>query len=250
MKIGVNGRFLLKPFTGIGQHTINLVKELAKIDSKNQYVFFVPEKISENIAGLFSKNVEFKILHEAKIPSAGAKKIWWEQIQLTKELLKGRFDVAFFPYPSNPWTKDFYKKNIKVAVTVHDCLPWKYKHYTGGVLSRMQHSQAKKATSFADIIFTVSETSKKEIIDICHILSGKISVIYNDASDIFKKPSNPIFANEILSKFGLQKNHFFFYCGGYDERKNVLKLVDGYCDFFIIISYKSTIAVHKLEKMF
>jgi len=231
MKIGINGRFLLKPFTGIGQHAINLVKELAKIDLKNHYVFFVPEKVSENVLELFPENVEFKILNERKIPSAGAKKVWWEQIQLPKELLKGNFDIAFFPYPSNPWTKDFYKKNIKVAVTIHDCLPWKYKHYTGGVLSRMQHAQAKKAASYADIIFTVSETSKKEIVDICKVDSSKISIIYNDAAEIFKKPSDPIFTNEILAKFGLQKDHFFFYCGGYDERKNVLKLVDGYSTF-------------------
>ncbi|MFA6917660.1 MAG: glycosyltransferase family 1 protein [Candidatus Gracilibacteria bacterium] len=231
MKIGINGRFLLKPFTGIGQHTINLIKELAKIDAKNQYVFFVAGEVPAKIAELFPKNVEIRVLREKKLPSAGAKKVWWEQIQLPKILTEEKFDIAYFPYPINPWTKDFYKNGPKIVVTVHDCLPWKYKHYTGGVLSRMAHEQAKKATSKADIILTVSQVSKKEISDICEIDPKKISVIHNDAGDVFKKPSDPILTNEILGKYGLQMERFFFYCGGYDERKNVPKLINEYADF-------------------
>jgi glycosyltransferase involved in cell wall biosynthesis len=231
MRIGINGRFLLKPFTGIGQHTINLVKELAKIDLKKEYVFFVMEKVGKEVTGLFSKNVKFVILPEKKMPSAGAKKVWWEQIQLPEILLKEKFDVAFFPYPSNPWTNDFYKKGIKTFVTVHDCLPWKYKHYTGGILSRMAHEQSKKAVSKADVVFTVSETSGKEIVKICKVKESRVFVIYNDAGDIFKKAEDQKLAKKILTKFGIKKNEFIFYCGGFDERKNVEKLVEEYSEF-------------------
>lgn len=243
IKIGINGRFLSKPFTGIGQHTINLIKELAKIDMKNEYIVFAHENVPINIRKEFPKNVEIRILHEKKIPSAGARKVWWEQIQLTKILKKEKFDIAYFPYPSNPWTKDFYGEGMRVFVTVHDCLPWKYKHYNGGILSRTYNNQCKKAVGKADKIFTVSKTSKKEISEICKIDSDKIFVIYNDAGDIFKKhegdagettSSRTIFENDtpkILEKFALQKNRFFFYCGGYDERKNVSKLVKEYETF-------------------
>lgn len=231
MKIGINGRFLLKPFTGIGQHTINLVKELAKIDPKKQYVFFVPKKVDHNIEKLFPKNVEIHVIPEKKLPSGGARKTWWEQIQLPEILAKDKFDIAYFPYPSNPWTKDFYKKGIKTVVTVHDCLPWKYKHYTGGVLSRMYNKQCKKAVNKADVIFTVSRTSKKEIMEICKADKHKVFVVYNDSSETFKTPADQHFADSVLDKFALQSERFFFYCGGYDERKNVLKLIKEYSDF-------------------
>lgn len=231
VKVGINGRFLLKPFTGIGQHTINLVKELAKIDLKNEYVFFAQEKVSKEVAGLFSKNVKFMVLPEKNIPSAGAKKVWWEQIQLPEVLLKEKFDVVFFPYPSNPWTNDFYKKGIRVAVTVHDCLPWKYKHYTGGILSRMAHKQSKKAVDKADIVFTVSETARQEILEICKARTSRVFVIYNDASDVFKKTVDISLTTKILPKFGLKKDEFLFYCGGFDERKNVQKLAEEYSKF-------------------
>ena len=231
MKIGINGRFLLKPFTGIGQHTINLIKELANIDVKNDYVIFVPHEISLETYKTFPKNVDIRLLKEKKLPSAGAKKTWWEQVQLPEILKKENFEIAYFPYPCNPWTKDFYGKGMRVVVTVHDCLPWKYKHYNGGIFSKTYNNQCKKAVNKADFVFTVSETSKKEISNICKVDSKKISVIYNDAGETFKRPSSKDFSEKILEKFGLQKNQFFFYCGGYDERKNVPKLVKEYSDF-------------------
>ncbi len=61
MKIGVNARLLAKPFTGIGQYTRNLFKELAEIDSETQYILVVPEKIPQEIERKFPKNVTVKI---------------------------------------------------------------------------------------------------------------------------------------------------------------------------------------------
>ena len=60
MKIGVNARFLNKPFTGIGQYTQNLLKHLAELDSGNEYVFVVNEELDERIKSEFPKNVSFK----------------------------------------------------------------------------------------------------------------------------------------------------------------------------------------------
>lgn len=228
MKIAINGRFLLKPFTGIGQYTINLAKELAKIDSKNQYVFFVPEKVLGTVKEVFPKNVEFHVLPEKKIPGAGARKTWWEQIQLPEVVLKDGFEMALFPYPSNPWTKDFYKSGVKTVVTVHDCIPWKHKEYHHGILSKLYHAQTKKAVNKSNLILTVSENSKKEITHICQTDPKKIQVIYNDASDNYKTHSEEETSKRVLSAFGLEKSRFFLYCGGYDERKNVERLIAEY----------------------
>jgi len=61
MKIAINGRFLLKPFTGIGQVTKNLFGNLAKMDRENEYVFVVPSAVSDEIAAGFSDNVKIEI---------------------------------------------------------------------------------------------------------------------------------------------------------------------------------------------
>lgn len=231
MKIGINARFLSKPFTGIGQYTKNLFTELAKIDSGNQYIFVTYEEIPAEIKKDFPKNAEIRIIKEKSLGSAGIKKTWWEQISLPKFFIKEKVDIAFFPYPSNPWTKDFYKKGIKVFVTVHDTIPWTHKNYSSKMLSRLYHSQTRKAVNKADIVLTVSNYSKQEIEKVCHTDSNKIYVIYNDADDIYKSKIESEFEDEILEKFKLVKDGFLLYCGGYDERKNIDKLVHEYSNF-------------------
>lgn len=217
MKIGVNAKFLTKPYTGIAQYTRNLFAHLAKIDKKNRYILVVPEKVD----GMkFPKNISIKILPENHIGSAGMRKTWWEQVTVPKYFKKNKFEVAFFPYPCNPWANDWKKNKIKTIVTVHDCIPWMLKEYRKGFLSRMYHYQTKKAVKNADIVFTVSKASKEDIVKVCGVNNKKVHVVYNDADDIFKKP--------ISEKLNLKKHGFFLYVGGYDVRKNVKYLVDEY----------------------
>ncbi|MEK7672766.1 MAG: glycosyltransferase family 1 protein [Patescibacteria group bacterium] len=225
MKIGVNARLLTRPFTGIGQYTKNLFKELAKLDLSNQYILVVPEQVESKIAAQFSKNVEIKILPEKKLPSAGMRKTWWEQIQLPKFFKEKKVDLAFYTYPSNPWAQDWYKNGIKTVVTVHDCIPWMNKHYRPGVLSKMYHAQGKKAVAKADLVLTVSGESMKDIVEVCRVDKKKIEVLYNDADDVYKEIPHERSVKEALERFSLKKDKFFLYVGGYDERKNVAYLL-------------------------
>lgn len=231
MRIGVNARLLTKPFTGIGQYTRNLFRELAKIDSENEYILVVSDKIDPGIEMEFPKNVRIKVISEPKIGTAGMKKTWWEQMTVPEFFEKEKVDIAFFPYPSNPWTKDFYKKNIKTIVTVHDCIPWMHKSYRRGLLPKLYHSQTKKAVKLSDIVFTVSEVSKKEIIKTCDVENKKIHVFYNDASDAYKKPLFKKYVEDILGRFSLNGGKFFLYVGGFDERKNIEYLKEEYSLF-------------------
>ncbi|MFH1218370.1 MAG: glycosyltransferase, partial [Candidatus Peregrinibacteria bacterium] len=210
MKIGVNARWLIKPFTGIGQYTENLFRELAKIDSGNEYVLVVPEEVDVK----FGKNVRVEILKEKRLGTAGMKKTWWEQIQVPEFFLKEKVDVVFFTYPCNPWSGDWYKKGVKTIVTVHDCIPWVRKEYRRGVLSKMYHRQTRKAVGKADVVLTVSESSKKEIVKICDVGKGKVKVVYNDAGDVYKKSGGD--DKKVLEKWGLKKDKYFLYVGGYD----------------------------------
>jgi len=231
MKIGINARFLGKPYTGIGQYTLNIIRELSDADPNNEYILVVSEEIGRE--NKFPANVRTHVIHEIKRGTAGMKKTWWEQISVPSFFEKEKVDIAFFPYPSNPWFGTFYnhKKKIKTVVTVHDTVPWENKNYRKGVLSKLYHFQSKKAVKKADIVLTVSNYSKSRIEKVCHILPAKIKVIYNAANEIFTGPAEEKITNAIMEKFGLRKNKFFLYCGGYDERKNVRKLIEEYLSF-------------------
>jgi len=222
VKIGVNARLLAKPNTGIGQWTWNIFEELGKI-SKDEFVLVVPEKVDAK----FSGNVKVVVLPERKRGTAGMRKTWWEQVQVPEFFQKEKVDVAIFSYPCNPWTGDFYKKGMKTVVAVHDTIPWTMREYRRGVLSKMYHGQTRRAVARADMIVTVSENSKKEIVEICKVPAEKVFVIYNDAAEVYKKKSD----DEALKEFGVEKRKYLIYCGGYDARKNVTDLLKQYAVF-------------------
>ena len=100
-KIGVNARFLSKPFTGIGQHTKYLFEALAKQNQDVQFILVTPDKVEVN----FPKNVSVHVLPEKFPGTSGMRKTFWEQKQLPDFFLKQNVDVVHFPYPSNPWKK-------------------------------------------------------------------------------------------------------------------------------------------------
>lgn len=239
MKIGVNARFLGKPYTGIGQYTLNMVKELADADSGNEYVLIVPEDIGRG--NKFPANVRTHVLPEMRRGMAGMKKTWWEQISVPSFFEKEKVDMAFFPYPSNPWFSSFYKRKrkIKTIVTVHDTVPWENRKYRRGVLSKLYHFQSKKALKKVDLVLTVSDYSKRRIEKVCHIPAAKIEAIHNAASEVFMGPTDEDVENRVLEKFRLRKAQFFLYCGGYDERKNVKKLIEEYLTFADSLAKKS-----------
>lgn len=235
MKIGVNAAPLLRPHTGIGQYTLNLLKELTVLDKENQYILAVPSEVAVDggVAVDFPENVTVEVLPERGFGGAGVRKTWWEQVIVPEFFIDREVDVAFFPYPCNPWSKSWYKRGIRTIVTVHDCIPWVDRDYRRGILSAMYHARSRKSVALADAVLTVSEVSKREIVEVCGVETDKISVVYNDAGPEFKKAVDEEVLMDVLGRFGLHPGEFFLYCGGYDRRKNVEYLVSEFlsCDF-------------------
>ena len=93
MIIGVNARFLTKPYTGIGQHTHNLFDELAKQNPNDEFILVTPEKPEGYEHFDIYKNLEIVVLPEKMIGTAGMKKTYWEQVQVPNFLLKQGAEV-------------------------------------------------------------------------------------------------------------------------------------------------------------
>ena len=94
MRIGIDCRLWHQ--TGVGRYISNLVINLKKIDSKNDYVLFVRKEDSKNISSLV-QNPKWKIVETD---------INWhsiaEQINFPKILEKEDLDLMHFPYFSLP----------------------------------------------------------------------------------------------------------------------------------------------------
>ncbi len=221
--IGVNARFLTRPYTGIGIHTSYLFAALAKQNPDVRFLLAVPHAPSHAVYAGLPANAEIQIVSEKFPGSSGLKKTFWEQFQLPAFFRKKKVDLMHFPYPSNPW----FKPKIPVCVTVHDTIPWELPAYHKSWLTRLYQNRAKNALKKADHIFTVSLASKQQILHLLPILKNKISISYNAPPPIFQQQFSPQLKQQILKKYSLAENEpYFLYVGGFDERKNVRTLVE------------------------
>jgi len=214
MRIGINARFIAKPYTGIGQYSYNLLKALSKLDLVNEYFLFTNELIE------FPLPENFKQIRvpEKSYNSESLRKVNWEQVLVPQEMKKWKIDLAHFLYPSNPSSS----LGIPTIVTVHDMIPWRLREYNSRLRSKFYHFNAKRAIKKADHIITVSDFSKSEIEDVMKIKENNISVTHL-AAPMTSTDGIPVDMN--------LRRDFLIYVGGYDPRKNVPMLMMAYQKF-------------------
>lgn len=225
MKIGIQGWFLNHPNTGIGQYCLNLLSALSDVDNKNEYTIVTAQPIKLKLGSNF-KVVTLPISN--KIPSSSLKKIWWEQIQVTKFFKTQKMDLVFYPYPANPWVSN----KIPSIVTIHDTIPWDRREYAPTLTSRLKHKQSKKALKKASGIVCVSQTTKNDLLRHVPSLSKiPIEVIHNGVAPALSKPLIPKNRESILNRYQLAGKKYFLYVGGYDERKNIHSILQAFLKY-------------------
>jgi glycosyltransferase involved in cell wall biosynthesis len=218
MKVGINGRFLCEPYTGIGQYTENLLNAMAKLRSDIEWVIVVPTVPPKSVR-LPKKARLFVLSEKEKIPTTSLRKFHWEQVQVPAIFKQEEVDVAHYPYPCNP---RLGRKTAKTIVTVHDIIPWVRPEYRRRLRTRLYQKNAKKALARADHIISVSETTAIALSDHIRYPYERIKIIHEDAS--------PIFSKKRLPK-PKSARPYFLYVGGYDKRKNVPKLVEAFQEY-------------------
>ncbi|MBU0981536.1 glycosyltransferase family 4 protein [Patescibacteria group bacterium] len=202
MKLGFQGWFLLEPYTGIGQHSIGLLRALAK---QKSVTCTVPVPKKTKIEGIPSSWL--KVLKpKSWIPSRGLKKWYWEAVQVPQFFEKQSLDWEYYPYPC-PIPK--YSPTLR-ALTVHDLIAWQDPRYTPSKLKSVYYRFARHSIVRADQIFTVSQTVKEEL----GLPNAK--VIYNAAPPAPKKSTASPHPSSLV------------YLGGFDIRKNVPLLLEAY----------------------
>ena len=152
-KIGIDARFCTISSTGIGRHTEELIRYLAKFDKNNNYTVFLTSKVAPSFKDLPSN---FS-LETVSIPHYS----WQEQIIFPWKLWRGNFDLMVFPHFNFPL---LYMR--KFVVTIHDLT---LHFYPGAKKTSWWHLVAYKflisqVAKRSEHIFAVSENTKKDLI--------------------------------------------------------------------------------------
>lgn len=134
------------------------------------------------------------------------------------------FDVVHYANYALPKK---HPKGTLVAVTVHDlaafsqrqALPWLYAAYN--------RLMVRRAMARADIILTVSNAMRDEIVARFPKAADRVMAVYPGHYTAAIGDTIPaIYENEALA--GLEKRKFFLYMGTIEKRKNVAELIAAY----------------------
>lgn len=267
MLIGIDASRANRKFKGGTEwYSYYLIRELAKIDSKNQYILYSDKPLAGGLADLTDENytappgrVDSYGWQEIKSPFGNFRvKIlkWpfiylWTQIRLSYEMLAHRVNILFVPAHTLPIIHP--KKSI---VTIHDIGFERFaKLYssdrigpTSGLIAEAfnflaklftwgkfhpnvleYHSWSTKfALERAKIIIAVSEFTKQEMVDFYKADAGKIKVVHNGYNNELYRPINDQEKiKQVLNKYDI-KTPYIFYAGRLEKKKNTAKLVEAY----------------------
>ncbi len=213
VKIAIDAR-MIGPFRhGIARYAYNLIKGLSDIDTRNDYVLlsnntFLNDFVSSR--GNFSLKVTSLKLYGIR-----------EQVFLPRLLQKEKIDIFHATSFACP-----VSASCKVIMTIHDLIHVLFQEETS-VARKIYYSYiVRKAAGNASRIVTVSESSKRDIINYLSLSPEKIVVTYNAVDEIFKK-SNEDNVDEIKERFGIN-GKFILYVGNLKPHKNVRMLIEAY----------------------
>ncbi|MFZ7121894.1 MAG: glycosyltransferase family 4 protein [Eubacteriaceae bacterium] len=209
----IDGRMITKELHGIARYTYELINR-GSISNKIRYSVLTND--IKNTREIFNNNKEIRFIQmRSKFLSIG------EQIELPYIINKYK-NTAIFHSPSfvsSPLIK------TKMVMTVHDLNHIKFSQFYSRFHKFYYKYIVKPSAKKSERIITVSNFSKKEIIEWLNYSSeNKIIVTYNGIDEKFKEIKDKKLQDEIKIKYNLPEK-YILYIGNLKQHKNVETLI-------------------------
>jgi glycosyltransferase involved in cell wall biosynthesis len=148
----------------------------------------------------------------------------WEQLTGPAAARKAGVDILHVPYFAPPLFP-----RTPTVVTIHDVIPLHLPLYRAGARVEAYMRLAARAAHHADLVITVSQHARQDIIDTLKLPAERVRVIYPAVSDELRPITDPGVLKAARARYGLGER-YIFYLGGLDQRKNVPQLVRAFAE--------------------
>lgn len=228
MKIGIDGR-AAKWYrgTGIGTYTYQLINCLNRIDNINKYLLFMPENCKYDMA--LKENFHLNNITE------GNESNFWDEVNIPN-ILKDK-NIELYHVPQNGVGLPADKK-CRFVITLHDVIPYKMPETVSDRYLKIFSDHIPKIISECDGIITVSNYSKKDIIETFNFPENKVYVTHLASEDIYR-PLDKRVSRYIAEKYYSIQGDFILYVGGFSPRKNIVGLIESFSK--LLCSYKKDV---------
>lgn len=224
MKIGIEGqRLYRKKKHGMDMVALELIKNLQKIDTQNEYVIFVkPDE--DNTCIPAAPNFKIVELDGGPYPT-------WEQIALPRAAEKEGCDLLHCTSNTAP-----IKCKVPLIITLHDIIylesislfkksgTW-YQKFGNMYRRLVVPTVVKKSRK----VVTVSNFEKDRIRNFMG-LKDNLTAIYNGVGEHFVKITDEKVLLEAKQEYNLPDN-FMFFLGNTDPKKNTPNVLKAFAEF-------------------
>lgn len=214
MKIGINASFIRKLGTGIGQVSLNFIKELAKTNTSDTFFLYLEEPLKEKLD--LPTNFKIRVFLPAWKRDDLIRKVWWEKFLLPTQAQKDKCEVFISLYQS----PTILPENIFHMMIVHDIIPEIFPEYLNNQRKKIYQKLTNSAIKSANKIISVSKRTEKDLIQRMGIDPKKITVNYPDVDALYKKNVSEKKEREVLKKYNLSPGYILA-GGGLEKRKNI-----------------------------
>jgi glycosyltransferase involved in cell wall biosynthesis len=218
--IGIDARLYGPTGLGLGRYIEEVINRLVKLDQINQYIIF-----------LSSASFDDCQINQANVQKVIMPQPWYslaEQLVWPFLIYRYRLNLLHVPHFNAPLFCP-----CRLIVTIHDLILTKFPSRRASRLPRLLYWLKNiayrmviwSATKRAAVILTVSEFTKRDIIDQLSVPADKIIVTYNGLTTITDNNDQSIEADrESLLRYNI-KQPYLLYVGSAYPHKNLEWLV-------------------------
>ncbi len=208
MRIGLDARMAYYSAAGLGRYINGLLAGLISFDRNNQYTIYQSRKDRQ--------------VYQLP-PNFRARPLWtpchhaWEQAALPVELAWSRLDVLHSPDFIPP-----LRRRCRSVITVHDLAFLRYPQFLTPD-ARRYYGQISPAVKSADLIIAVSESTKRDLVEMLSVAQEKVRVVYEAPSPHFRPLAED--AAGVPDRIQALPKPFLLFVGTLEPRKNVPALL-------------------------
>ena len=205
---------------GVATYTTNLSQELSKVRDLEMVYFY--SSLRKPYHG------ELKNVKKFRLPPSLFEMLFnkWRNINI--EHFLGPLDI----FHSSDWVQPPSK--AKKITTYHDVVPLKYPQWSHPNIVAVHKDRLKLVEAEIDHVIVVSETTKKDLLEISSIPEEKITVIYEGPSAEFK-PQSDERIDQFKKKYNLP-DKYVLAIGGIGERRNIKRIKDACKNYNLVIT--------------
>lgn len=205
---------------GVGIYSQNLAEQLSKIPDLEMVFFY--SSLRKSYKG------ELKNVKKFHLPPSLFEMLFnrWRNINI--EHFLGSLDI----FHSSDWIQPPSK--AKKVTTFHDVIPIKYPQWSHPKIVGVHKRRLKIVEREIDMVIAVSESTKKDLLEVTEIPEEKITVIYEGPSGNFS-PSSQDKILQFKKKYKLPQKYFLA-IGGIGERRNLDRIKQASADYNLVIA--------------